>query len=278
MPKGQLTDLEQNAADIYSVLRDWFCHAETAASIASNFGISLIDITEFTKTAFLTESSPLSLTGNSFNLLKGMSNNLNSVYFHLLLRMFEFKDKGVDISGLNIFLFKVNGTTKSVLPQLSMFGRELLDELQRSAVLDSNLELNLIDVTDLRLKFSMLASHSMFYFLMEVYLKVYFLDVDPKSPEIKSILYTMVKTSYSNPYYSSCGVCCHPSLFVGALTCIIAEDDVLYVHFIDLLSKIADSGMAVAKNSVDKLNAIKANVAIGAYQNIINPDHDFIPI
>ena len=88
----------------------------------------------------------------------------------------------------------------------------------------------------------------------------------------------MVKTAYSNPYYSSCGVCCHPSLFIGGLTCILARDDFLYFHFIDLLSKIADTGMAVAQNSIDKLNAIRSKIALGNFQNIIDPDHDFIPI
>lgn len=278
MPKGPLTELEQNAREVYTILRDWFCYAVTTASLASNYGITLIDISEFTRSTFLSKSSPLAIAGNGFNILRGMSNNLNMVYFKVLTKTFDMRDNGIDITGLNIIVFKLNRTTSSLLPQLSAFGRETLNELQHSAVLDENLEMSLSDVNDLRLRFSMISSHNMFFLLLELYLKVYFIDMDPTTPEIKSILYKMVKTAYSNPYYSSCGVCCHPSLFIGGLTCILARDDFLYFHFIDLLSKIADTGMAVAQNSIDKLNAIRSKIALGNFQNIIDPNHDFIPI
>lgn len=278
MPKEPKTELERGAIDIFRILKDWFCHAETTALLASNYGISLIDTKGYTKSMFLQESSPVSVIGNAFDLIKGMSVNLNSVYYRLLLKILEIKEAGLDLTGLNIVLYKLNRHNVPIPPDLLHVGREMLTELQHSAVLDAGLDLHLAEVADLRLRFSMQASHYMFYLLMELYLKVFYLDMDPKSEEIRSLLYKMIKTAYSSPYYSSCGVCCHPSLFLGGLISILADDEILYFHFIDILNKIADTGMAVAKNSVDKLNEIKSKLFAGDFEHLINPDHDFIPI
>ena len=64
MPKEPKTELERGAIDIFRILKDWFCHAETTALLASNYGISLIDTKGYTKSMFLQESSPVSVIGN----------------------------------------------------------------------------------------------------------------------------------------------------------------------------------------------------------------------
>ncbi|GMF00500.1 unnamed protein product [[Candida] boidinii] len=135
-------------------------------------------------------------------------------------------------------------------------------------------------VSDLRLKFTMVNCTKLYHLTIEIYLKVFFIRVPINTTqgveEIEQHLERMLETIYAMPYNTSAAIACHWGIYMGAVIASIIHSDSLYEHFVDSLTKLVDNGLYVAGNSREKLNHIAAMIKSKNYDMIVNDSQDFI--
>lgn len=281
LPKGKLTEKEQISLNLFQVVIDFFCHAEILAQITSDNGGSLISPCDPDKLFEVSPFSENTIMEGTFDLVRGYSISLvpvlNKIYNYLKILK---TSKNVNLSGSNMIKFYLKNENPEIFQEMKEFG--ISTSNHAISLFASNMKevSALKQVSDLRLKFTMVNCTKLYHLTIEIYLKVFFIRVPINTTqgvaEIEQHLERMLETIYAMPYNTSAAIACHWGIYMGAVIASIIHSDSLYEHFVDSLTKLVDNGLYVAGNSREKLNHIASMIKSKNYDMIVNDSQDFI--
>ncbi|GMF99275.1 unnamed protein product [[Candida] boidinii] len=281
LPKGKLTEKEQISLNLFQVVIDFFCHAEILAQITSDNGGSLISPCNADELFEVSPFSENTIMEGTFDLVRGYSLSLvpvlNKIYNYLKVLK---TSKNINLSGSNLIKFYLKNDHPEIFQEMKEFGISTCNHA--SSLFASNMKevSALKQVSDLRLKFTMVNCTKLYHLTIEIYLKVFFIRVPLNTTqgveEIEQHLEKMLETIYAMPYNTSAAIACHWGIYMGAVIASIIHSDSLYEHFVDSLTKLVDNGLYVAGNSREKLNYIAAMINSKNYDMIVNGAQDFI--
>lgn len=275
-PKKNLTDTDLAAIELHEILKDIFCHAELLANITSDNGGSIYRPEKLQRILESAPYSSINLLNDQFDLFRGYVSTLSPIFCNISLKLLQLRDRGINLSGSNLLKFRFLNKDLKVSDELRSFGIEVLNALDSAKLSKEELKITISEVEDFRLQLSMKCSNSLYFLALTLYLKVFFINTPAYSEDILGIIEDMLETAYSMPYYNTAAIACHWAVYLGALVSTVIDQANLFQHFIDILQKLAENGLLVAANSIERLNYISKVMSEKNYDALVNGDHDFI--